>query len=47
MLGGQQSRERYADWCNPCRRFMQDFPGWVEKQEQGVVLIKLDLVPEL
>jgi hypothetical protein len=31
---------------SPCRRFMQDFPGWVEKQEQDVVLVKLDLMPD-
>lgn len=37
--------ERYADWCNPCRRFMEDFPGWVADHEQDVVLIKLDLMP--
>ncbi len=37
--------ERYADWCNPCRRFMQDFPGWVADHEPDVVLIKLDLMP--
>lgn len=37
--------ERYAEWCTPCLRLIDEFPQWAAQQDSSIVMIKLDLMP--
>lgn len=37
--------ERYAEWCSPCLRLIDEFPQWAAQQDSSIVMIKLDLMP--